>query len=128
MVNAKRALKTASFPVFLGLLLLAGCADTSWPSWLTGEPNDRVLHAPRAIGTPAGLKNKTFPNLATVPPKPADFSTAEERNRAIEEMNSDRLKADAAKARLEDTPTASSAEPVLVWPEVVMPENQRSVP
>jgi hypothetical protein len=116
MVNAKSALKSACFPVFLVLLLLTGCADTPFPSWLTGEPSESVLSAPRVVGTPPSVKDSSFPNLATVPSKPKDFSTTAKRNENIEEMTSDRFKAQAAKARLENAPAAPTAEPELVWP------------
>jgi hypothetical protein len=107
MVNRNFALKSACFSclvAILCLLLLAGCADTPWPSWLTGEPGENVLNAPRVVGTPPSLHDKSFPNLATVPNKPDDFSTIAERREKIRKMTADREQAQTIRERIESEP------------------------
>jgi hypothetical protein len=108
MVNRNFALKSACFSGFLAilcLLLLAGCADTTWPSWLTGEPDESVLNTPRVVGTPPSLHDKSFPNLATVPNKPDDFSPLSERQEKIRKMTSDREQSQAIRKRIESEPS-----------------------
>jgi hypothetical protein len=91
-----------SFFAFLGFLLLAGCAATHWPVWLTGEPGEDVLSAPRVVGSPPSLGDTSWPNLATVPEKPKNFSAAQDRKPVIQEMLEDKQDAEEAKERLDN--------------------------
>ncbi|MCL2469185.1 MAG: hypothetical protein FWF24_03010 [Alphaproteobacteria bacterium] len=82
------------------LLLCAGCADIKGPEWLTGEPEDEVLAAPRAVGTPSRAGLRSWPNLSEVPAQRPDFTDMDmvEQDRII--MNSNRLKADVIRQRM----------------------------
>jgi len=96
----------------LSLLLLAGCADTKWPSWLTGEPDDRVLNAPRVVGAPPSLHDTAWPNLASVPEKPKDFSTFADRKVQIKQLSTDKTESQEAKERIENEPLPQPLPPM----------------
>jgi hypothetical protein len=74
------------------LLLLSGCADTPWPTWITGEPPQSVIEdtskrspiIPRAKGA-----EKTWPNLATVPPRPTGYTPLGARQETIKDLSAD---------------------------------------
>jgi len=110
------------------LIGLAGCADTAWPTWLTGEPDETILHAPRVVGTPSGRNDETWPNLGNVPSKPKDFSVETERQKQIRKLEKARAEAEAIKERVDQTPmppTLASPEapstPSLLLPSPSMP-------
>ncbi|NTU77619.1 MAG: hypothetical protein HGA90_07415 [Alphaproteobacteria bacterium] len=90
--------------VLFCVLALSACADSQWPTWLTGEPGASVLNAPRVVGTPPSHADKSFPNLATVPEKPKDFSKIPDVEKQVERMKSDKIEAEVTKQRLENTP------------------------
>lgn len=92
-------------------LLLSGCADTPWPTWLTGEPDDAVLNAPRVVGRPPSAGVKTYPNLATVPEKPKDFSPRTDRQKAIGTMEEEKQEAQEARERLDALPGVEREPP-----------------
>ena len=94
--------------ILLGSLLLTSCADTRWPTWLTGEPDESVLNAPRVVGKPSGALDKTYPNLASVPEKPKDFSTTSERKELISTLKQDKTEAQDVRERLEALPSVDS--------------------
>ncbi|MGE4350986.1 MAG: hypothetical protein AB7E52_02220 [Bdellovibrionales bacterium] len=101
MNDKQKSARNAKYvQIFLGVFLLAGCADTRLPSWLTGEPGQEVLTAPRVVSRPEGAAQKTWPNLAEVPEKKPVFTSAKERDKTAEELQSDRLKAQAEMERL----------------------------
>jgi hypothetical protein len=100
------------------LLLQAGCAQTKWPTWLTGEPDDSVLNAPRIVGTPPSHNDPTWPNLGSVPDKPKDFSTYADRKQKIDQMEADKVEAEKERQRIESMPMPEplGPPPVLVPP------------
>lgn len=92
----------------LGLLLLTSCADAPLPTWMTGEPGPDVLNAPRVVGTPTSVNDPSYPNLATVPAKPKDFSSKAARQDIIGEMRSDKAQAEDIKKELDSLPSKDS--------------------
>lgn len=107
--------------ILLGLFFfLGGCADTRWPSWLTGEPDASVLNAPRAVAAPENLSERPWPNLADVPDVKPTFSAPAQRTEEIEALASDKLKAQAEMERLRNVPLdrkeAPPAEPDVMKP------------
>ncbi|MDD5586933.1 MAG: hypothetical protein PHY92_08270 [Alphaproteobacteria bacterium] len=114
MVNGNFALKSAPFFAFLAILCLllpAGCADTKWPTWFTGEPDESVLSAPRAVRAPPSLHDKSWPNLATVPGKPDDFTPLSEREEQIRKMERDREEARNIQEMIESEPVPEPPPP-----------------
>lgn len=79
-------------------MLAAGCAGQTWLNPLTGEPDQSVSVAPQISRT--GQEDPAWPNLATVPPRPADTTPPGERARQMEELEANR---DQAKAVLQET-------------------------
>jgi hypothetical protein len=97
-------LKSANLLTIIALLvplLLSGCADTQWPSWLTGEPDASVVNAPRAVGVPPSQHDTSYPNLATVPSRPTDFSSKADRQEMISIMEEDKEEAQRIKEKLD---------------------------
>lgn len=86
--------------LFLLLCHLCACADVRGPTWLTGEPGDEVLSAPRVVSSPDAVATKVWPNLADVPDKKPVFTAAPVRSDRAVDLNSDRLKANAEMERL----------------------------
>lgn len=107
----KRWLKSANFVVvaLICLLVLSGCADTAWPTWITGEPDDSVLNAPRIVGKPESLNDNTWPNLANIPPKPNDVTTPDEGKKQIQQMNADKAEAYKIRKSLATSPPIITA-------------------
>lgn len=69
-------------------ILLASCADTEWPRWITGEPTKAELQNYNGpIIMPAeGSENKAWPNLADVPPRPDGLMPAAETENIRQEL------------------------------------------
>ncbi len=103
MRKTKSAEIRTSLMIFC-LMALTGCADSKWVSWLTGEPGDSVLNVPQAVGAPPSQNETGWPNLASVPPKPKDFSTPAFRRTTIRQMNAAKTEAEAIRQRV-GTPT-----------------------
>lgn len=95
--SARIGTRLLFFPLFF---LLSACADTQLPSWLTGEPEQSVLTAPRVVSTPVKGAEKAWPNLADVPEAKPVFTSQQVRDARAVEMNSDRLKGQAELERL----------------------------
>lgn len=72
------------------LIALTACADVPVPSWMTGEPEDSVVTNARIIGEPSGRIDKTWPNLADVPVKPADLITLDAAHEDMKTLANDR--------------------------------------
>lgn len=90
-------------------MLLSSCADTRLPPWLTGEPDDGVLNAPRVVGVPPSAHDTSFPNLSTVPDKPQDYSPKSVRDEMIGVMQDDKDEAHEVRERLEAIPSPEAA-------------------
>ncbi len=95
----------------LFLLVLGGCADTPWPSWLTGEPDESVLNAPRVVETPPATGERDWPNLASVPEKPDNYSSEARRRKLIKKLTAQRRKAEEIKERADETPMPPTLSP-----------------
>ena len=106
-------LKSAIFCAaqILCLLSLASCADTKWPTWVTGEPDESVTNAPRLVGTAPSHDLKKWRNLADVPAKPTDFSTVEARGTIIHDMTDDKNEAEALRQRVASEPQPTPLKP-----------------
>lgn len=96
--------RRGGFILALFLLVLSGCADAPWPSWLTGEPDESILNAPRVVETPSKTGEREWPNLANVPQKPVDYSTEPKRRRLIKKLTAQKRKAEEIKKRADETP------------------------
>ena len=99
--------KNLALSCVIAALLLVGlnaCADTRWPSSLTGEPPPEVTQAPRVVARPAASQAQDFPNLAIVPAKPSDYTPAAERQQRINELKQARQDAEAVRQRLGTAP------------------------
>ncbi|WP_431855277.1 hypothetical protein [Azospirillum sp.] len=85
------------------LLALGGCGDRVLDTGLVGSvfgggpPPD----APTPIRGMSG-ENKTFPNLATVPPRPTDVPSLEQRQKDMTALEQERAQARAAAKELEE--------------------------
>jgi hypothetical protein len=109
---------------FLGFGLLSGCADTKWPTWLTGEPDESVLNAPRPVGKPENKNDESYPLLSSVPEKPKDFSTIPQREKEISRLSREKAEADqirasdqAAAAQEKEEPASPPDHPFVTPPE-----------
>jgi hypothetical protein len=92
------------------LLSMTGCADTKWPTWITGEPGESVLNNPeRVVGSPPVAPKDKWPNLGDMPDKPQNFVPKKEWDSVEEQLNSDKIDADIAKSRM--GATAPTFEP-----------------
>ncbi len=127
MKQLTKAANLLTILAILPILLLTSCADMALPTWLTGEPDEAVLNAPRIVGRPPGANDKTYPNLAAVPERPKDFSTAASRKKTIQEMQNDKTEAEDIRERLEAVPAPGSSpsiapqSPLLLGPDQVKP-------
>jgi hypothetical protein len=83
---------------------LTACADTRWPSSLTGEPPPAVTQAARVVARPTPDTAQDFPNLASVPDMPTDYTPLAEREQHIKDLNQARQDALAIRQRLGGTP------------------------
>lgn len=112
--NMKYPLTSAlmlTLSTLFGALGLTGCADTPWPSWLTGEPDRHVLQAPRLVGRPPSVGQATYPSLSQVPEKPKDLPSQAQQQVLIDQLSQDRQQAQEARQRLEALPTVQEAVP-----------------
>ena len=82
------------------------------PQWLTGEPDESVLNAPRVVGKPSGASIKTWPNLAEVPKEKPVFSDVKDRQEERLDLNSDKLKAQAERERIRNVPITEQSDGV----------------
>lgn len=100
--------------LFLFVAPLCACADVRGPQWLTGEPDESVLSAPRVVGKPSGATKAAWPNLADVPVKKPDFTKPDARAKQVEDLTSDKLKAQAEMERIRNIPLEGqqAAEPL----------------
>lgn len=95
--------------VMVFLLSLSACADTKWPTWITGEPDDSVINAPRIVRDAPSQDEQTWPSLASVPPRPKDFSTTNFRKNEVMKMQDDTIDANRIKQEVEgNNPTAGA--------------------
>lgn len=85
---------------FLLSVTVAACADTKFPSWMTGEPDESVLSAPRVVVAPKNPGDKAWPNLAEVPNQKPKFSSVADRESKINALNSENAKALAEMERI----------------------------
>lgn len=108
--GSKSAAKRINPFLFLGLFLLGGCADTPWPTWITGEPGQDILNAPRAVERPAKPAALSWPNLGDVPQEKPKFSEPLALKDEAELLKSEQLKAQAAKERIQDIPLPKPTE------------------
>lgn len=107
--NSKASTKSRIALVGLFFFLLSGCADTKWPTWISGEPSESVLRAPRAVTRPAKQKDKAWPRLGDVPTNKPDFSDPLDMRDEEEALQSDRFKGQAAEEQLRNV---SLPEPI----------------
>ncbi len=112
------AKQRALWGVSLFFLLLAGCAETPWPTWISGEPGAEVLQAPRAVKRAENTQGKPWPALGDAPSEKPVFSKTNEMEEEADVLHSDRLKAEAAKERIES----------LSMPEPLFPETRQNQP
>ena len=70
------------------MLLLGGCANTPWPKWITGEPTVEELAVYQGpIEMPStNTQGKNYPNLADVPERPTLFSSAQQSQDTVNEL------------------------------------------
>lgn len=102
--DSKSAINRNVVILFLSLVVLAGCAETRWPSWLTGEPDESVLAAPRAVTRSPGPEATEWPTLGSVPTKKPVFSSQTQLKKETEELASERLKAQSEMERIRNVP------------------------
>ena len=88
----------------LGLMLLGGCADTKFPTWLTGEPPDAVINAPRIVRVAPSREGAVWPTLASVPKKPDNFSSRGESQKQIKRMQDDKAESALLKRQIQSAP------------------------
>lgn len=107
--------RTLSFLALFGLTLLAGCAETKFPTWLTGEPADSVINAPRIVRVAPSRAVAGWPNLAEVPEKPKDFSPSGESQKQMKRMQDDKAESETLRQKIQAAP-APSLPPLPVPP------------
>ncbi|MFA6280229.1 MAG: hypothetical protein WC612_05510 [Bdellovibrionales bacterium] len=98
--ESKSAPKCKKLVFFFLTLFLSACADVRGPQWLTGEPDEPVLNAPRVVGVPSGASDQSWPNLADVPDKKPRFSKLSTREADRQTLASDNMKAQAEMERI----------------------------
>lgn len=110
-LNTKSASKRTSLPFCALFFLLTGCADTPWPTWITGEPESSVINAPRAVARPTKDKEAAWPLLGDVPQGKPQFSKPSTLVDEAEALHSDKLKAQAEGERLRRIDMPRPVEP-----------------
>jgi len=110
--KAKSAAKRNKPFAILLFFLLVGCADTKWPTWISGEPGDDVLLAPRAVARPTPSADKAWPNLGDVPSQKPMFSESLDLQDAAELLRSDQLKAQAEQERIQNVAMPESMQTI----------------
>ena len=96
--SARNRSRTILF--LLSCLMMSACADVRGPQWLTGEPDESVINAPRAVATPKGALKQEWPNLSEVPETKPKFSDSTYRTEETQDLKSDNLKAQAEMERI----------------------------
>jgi hypothetical protein len=76
----------------LAVSLLGGCSDRVLDHGLLGSLSDAPGDGPSPIRR-MGESGAGFPNLASVPPRPKDFSTSAERRKDLDSLTRDRSRA-----------------------------------
>jgi hypothetical protein len=79
---------------------LSGCADTDMPRWLTGEPPRAEIESyqgPIAM-PPVTVEEKSWPNLADVPPRPVLLMKPDEKAELAAELRQENAVGQAAVA------------------------------
>lgn len=106
--NMKTESKSALFRMMAVCMLsffLTGCADTPWPNWLSGEPDQKTLYENRTIpAAPQTSSDTPWPNLADVPPRRTDFSPSAERQDDVHVMTQDFGEATTIKKEVDSAP------------------------
>ncbi len=123
----KSALKRMATHLFLLSFFLGGCADTKWPGWLTGEPDEDVLNAPRALTRLSSEEKRGWPSLGDVPSEKPKFSAPLDLAKKAEDLKKENIKAQAEKRRLqniaepESMNTQAIKQPALSAKEALLP-------
>ncbi|HEY0832422.1 MAG TPA: hypothetical protein VGE72_00825 [Azospirillum sp.] len=101
-----------SVAAMLGALLLAGCSERTLDTGLVGAftGDNPPPGAPSPIRPMSGEKTD-YPNLATVPPRPTDLSTEQQRQAQMKSLEQDRSALRARKKALEDQYKPLTAPP-----------------
>ncbi len=96
MKNMKRA-SSIMIPV-MSFFLLAGCESLGIPN-IFGEDEvpEEVKARPSVLAPPVFAKQQTWPRLGDVPSKPKDFTQPQNYNKSMDELESQRRDAEAAK-------------------------------
>ncbi|MDD3288079.1 MAG: hypothetical protein PHX43_03620 [Alphaproteobacteria bacterium] len=112
-----------AFVLLLGTITLAltSCADTKWPTFLTGEPDDSVLLAPRVVGEPPSRYGEDWPLLGNVPDAPKDFTSQKDWKKIKKKLKTSKKKSLAAKRRIDAT--APVVEP-METPEILPSDSE----
>ncbi len=110
--ESKSAVKLRAIAFFFLAFSLTSCADVRGPQWLTGEPDESVLNAPRVVSVPSGGSDQSWPNLADVPDKKPRFSKPSVRESQRQTLTSDNLKAQAEMERLRNIQLDDQPDPI----------------
>lgn len=88
---------------FAALLALGGCGDRVLDTGLVGSVfgGDPPPDAPSPVRGMSG-ENRTYPNLATVPPRPTDVPSVEQRQKDMTALEQERAQARAAAKELDE--------------------------
>ena len=99
--DSKSAINRTRTILFLFFCVtLSACADVRGPTWLTGEPDESVINAPRVVMSPKNTATRGWPNLSEVPETKPNFSDPAYRAEETTDLKSDNLKAQAEMERI----------------------------
>lgn len=125
-ISLRHRVRRLSIPALAAAALAAlpGCANVALPDIVfddgpsTATPDQVASKDPRAVLTGARPIRRAdpqvegYPNLSTVPPRPAEFSTPSERQALLDRLTADRGEGESAAGALRATDVPAARSPV----------------
>lgn len=98
--------------LLLAMLGLGGCGTWADPTQLFGDDEGGAPPTAASVNaSPTAANSDRFPNLARVPPRPVETSTAGERRQAVDNLAADRSNARYTDEELRARPADSATPP-----------------
>jgi len=109
--SASRLRGATAAALLAAMLGLSACGTWADPTQLFGDDEDAPPSAATVNSTPTSANSDRFPNLARVPPRPVETSTADGRRQAVDNLAADRSNARYTDEELRARPADSTTPP-----------------
>lgn len=97
--------------LLVAMLGLGACGTWADPTQLFGDDDEAAPPTAATVNAGSGPNSDRFPNLARVPPRPVETSTAGERRQAVDNLAADRSNARYTDEELRARPADSTTPP-----------------